>query len=100
MPDYEDQVKEYINIPLTQNEFDALTMMAYNLGGFSKATSIVNDVNTQDFEKLQRDWMKFIHSKAPGVTRGLVNRRKDELGVRIDDSYQPERKIQILKRVQ
>jgi GH24 family phage-related lysozyme (muramidase) len=98
VPAYEDQVKRYINVPLTQNEFDALTMLAYNLGGFSKATSIVNDVNSQaGFDKLQRDWNRFVHSKAPAVARGLMNRRKDEMGVTKNANYQPERKIQILK---
>jgi lysozyme len=99
VPAYEDQVKRYINIPLTQNEFDALTMLAYNLGGFSKATSIVNDVNEQaDFDKVQSDWKRFVHSKAPNVSKGLMNRRRDELEVRNVSDYKPERKIQILKR--
>ncbi len=98
VPAYEDQVKKYINVPLTQVEFDALTMMAYNLGGFSKATSIINDINGDaGFEKLQRDWMRFVHSKAPGVMKGLVNRRKDEMKVRSEWDYQPEREIQVFK---
>jgi len=99
MPAYEAQVKEYVNVPLTQNEFDALTMLAYNLGGFSKATSIINDVNNQvDFAKLQSDWKRFVHSKASNVSRGLVHRRNDELGVRKLSNYQHDRKIQIYKR--
>ncbi|MES2703780.1 MAG: glycoside hydrolase family protein [Bacteroidota bacterium] len=99
MPVYEDQVKQYINVPLTQEEFDALTMLAYNLGGFSRATSIVNDINSgADFDKLQHDWMRFVHSKAPNVMKGLINRRNDELQVRIESNYQPERKIHVLKR--
>ena len=98
VPVYEDQVKQYVNVLLTQEEFDALTMMAYNLGGFSKATSIVNDINSNaDFEQLQKDWMRFVHSKAPGVMKGLMNRRKDEMQVRNESDYQPGRKIQILK---
>jgi GH24 family phage-related lysozyme (muramidase) len=98
VPIYEDQVKRYVNVPLTQEEFDAMTMLAYNLGGFSKATSIVNDINGDaDFDKLRRDWMRFVHSKAPGVMKGLVNRRKDELKVRNEWDYQPERIIQIFK---
>lgn len=96
VPSYEDQVKQYINVPLTQTEFDALTMLAYNLGGFAKATSIVNDINSGgDFGMLQRDWMRFVHSKAPNVMKGLVNRRKDELRVRNEMYYQPERKLLI-----
>lgn len=96
MPAYEDQVKQYINVPLTQTEFDALTMLAYNLGGFAKATSIVNDINNGgDFGMLQRDWMRFVHSKAPNVMKGLMNRRKDELRVRNEMYYQPERKLLI-----
>lgn len=98
VPSYEAQVKQYVNIPLTQREFDALTMLAYNLGGFSKATSIVNDINNRaDYETLQRDWMRFVHSKAPGVMAGLMNRRKDEMKVSNESNYQPERKIQVLK---
>ncbi len=98
VPAYEDQVKKFVNVPLTQREFDALTMLAYNLGGFSKATSIINDVNNMvDFDKLQADWKRFIHSKAPNVSKGLMNRRKDELEVRRTSDYQPDRKIQIFK---
>jgi GH24 family phage-related lysozyme (muramidase) len=96
VPAYEDQVKQYINVPLTQTEFDALTMLAYNLGGFAKATSIVNDINSGgDFGKLQHDWMRFVHSKAPNVMKGLMNRRKDELRVRNEMYYQPDRKLLI-----
>jgi lysozyme len=98
VPAYEDQVKRYINVQVTQTEFDALTMLAYNLGGFSKATSIVNDINNlEETEKLQADWNRFVHSKAPGVTKGLMKRRKDEMGVKKYADYQPERKLQILK---
>jgi lysozyme len=98
MPLYEGQVKQYINVPLTQEEFDALTMMAYNLGGFSKATSIVNDINSYaGFDQLQKDWMRFVHSKAPGVMKGLMNRRRDEMQVRGDADYQDERKVVIFK---
>ncbi len=98
VPSYENQVKEFINVMLTQREFDALTMLAYNLGGFSKATSIVNDVNNLDgFDQLQKDWKRFIHSKAPNVSKGLMNRRKDELGVRSIADYQPDRKVIIYK---
>ena len=98
MPQYEDQVKKFINVPLTQNQFDALIMLAYNLGGFSKATSIVNDINSQaDFDQLRNDWNRFVHSKAPGVTKGLINRRRDEIGVRNDADYQPKRKVNIFK---
>lgn len=98
VPAYEDQVKLYINTPLTQREFDALVMLAYNLGGFSRATSIVNDINTQaGFDKLQADWNRFIHSKAPGVTKGLMNRRRDELKVRNESDYQQDRKMQVLR---
>lgn len=98
VPDYEYQVKKYINVPLTQAEFDALTMMAYNLGGFAKATSIVNDMNTYaGYEELKQDWMRFVHSKAPRVTKGLMRRRRDELKVRNELDYQPERKLQIFK---
>jgi lysozyme len=98
VPQYEDQVKKYINVPLTQAEFDALTMMAYNLGGFSKATCIVNDINGgATFDKLQHDWMRFVHSKAPNVMKGLMNRRRDEVRVRSEWEYQNERKILIYK---
>ena len=98
VPAYENQVKAFINIKLSQKEFDALTMLAYNLGGFSKATSIVNDINNlEGYDQLQADWKRFIHSKAPNVSKGLMNRRKDELGVRSISDYQPDRKVIIYK---
>jgi GH24 family phage-related lysozyme (muramidase) len=71
-------------------------MLAYNLGGFSKATSIINDVNNQvEFDKLKASWKRFVHSKATNVSKGLMNRRRDELEVRELSYYQPNRKIQI-----
>jgi hypothetical protein len=41
--------------------------------------------------------MRFVHSKAPAVMKGLMNRRRDEMHVRGDADYQTERKIQMLK---
>ena len=72
-------VKKYVKVPLNQNQFNALTSFAFNLGpkpfvenaGFLKA---LNSGDTQDFlRRLQ------LYTKASGVTMpGLQRRRAAE----------------------
>lgn len=76
-------VRETIKVPISQNQFDALTMLAFNIGmGNFKNSTIVKYINNPDFhssiyptkESAWKSW-----NKTQGKTsKGLINRRNDE----------------------
>lgn len=70
-------VKAYVSIPLTQNQFDALVSMAYNLKPSSFKT-IAEEVNAGNDPTAAA--MRYTR---PGsnLERGLIARRDEELGI-------------------
>lgn len=82
-----DAVRQYAKVALTQNEFDALVMLAFNIGTrdnlnhkglyYSTALKVINGESPED---LDRAWMQFVYSRGVRM-KGLVNRRKSELNV-------------------
>jgi lysozyme len=71
-------VERYINIELTQNQFDALVSFAFNLGlGTLQRSTLRAKLNRGDKEGAIESLLKY--NKAGGkVLKGLDNRRKDE----------------------
>lgn len=71
-------VSTHVTVPLTQNQFDALTSLAYNIGAsnFSESTLVrlLNDGNYAGAADEFRVWRK----QGKRVLQGLVNRREDE----------------------
>lgn len=76
-------VQNNITVPLSQNQFDALVALAYNIGANNFATStVVKYLNDPNFHSTQyptlesawRAWNKSCGCKVPG----LVNRRAQE----------------------
>lgn len=76
-------VKDNITVPLTQNQFDALTSLAYNIGAKNFANStVVKYVNNPDLkdntyptpESAWKTWNK----SGGHVITGLSNRRNQE----------------------
>lgn len=74
-------VKNKVIVDLTQNEFDALVILAFNIGvrEFSQSTvlSIINGRYTHD---LRSTWYAFRYSQGH-VMKGLINRRSSEMKV-------------------
>ncbi|MDA8481403.1 lysozyme, partial [Citrobacter sp. Awk 4] len=74
-------VKMEVLVDLTQNEFDALVMMAFNIGknAFKQSTilRIINGANTRN---LRDAWNQFRYSQGR-VMRGLINRRTCEMNI-------------------
>ena len=70
-------VKLYISVPISQNQFDALTSMAYNLRP-SSFKNIADAVNAG-----QNPTPVAMQYTRPGTNleRGLIARREDELGI-------------------
>lgn len=72
------QVQNCVTMPLSQNQLDALTSFAYNvgLGNFQKST-LLRKVNSGDYQGAAQEFGRW--NKAAGhVLPGLTKRREDE----------------------
>jgi len=67
-------IKRNINVPLTQNEFDALLSAKFNGAAFSE---LAQAVNTNNFRRVQLEFLNTITSGGEPVT-GLLKRRGQE----------------------
>lgn len=76
-----DTVKRYVHIELTQNQFDALTSLVFNIGAaaFVRST-LLRKLNEGDMEAVDREWLRWKYFKGAPV-KGLENRRVAELAV-------------------
>lgn len=65
-----------INVPLKENEIDAYTMFAYNVGvtAFCNSKSIIVPLNQGKHEEACKGMLKWVYSKGKFV-KGLQNRR-------------------------
>ncbi|MDN5869622.1 MAG: lysozyme [Nitrococcus sp.] len=75
-------VNEAITVPLQQNQFDALLLLAYNIGvaGFKScsAVKLINDPNANTpYSALEDAWKAWKRSGGR-VMQGLINRRNAE----------------------
>lgn len=85
-------VQDNITAPITQNQYDALVMLAYNIGSdaFKKST-VVQYINNPDFTSskypsLESAWGAW--NKSGGrVMPGLINRRDYEFGIYSTSAY-------------
>lgn len=84
---YIQTVRTNVRVDLTQNEFDALVMMAFNIGiqGFKKSTvlEIINGLRTKN---LRTSWLSFRYSQGK-IMQGLINRRTSEMDVFFEGVY-------------
>lgn len=77
---YEGYVKQYVKVPLSQNEFDALVSLVYNIGGGNfMGSSVLRELNKGKRATAADhflDWNK--GDSPPRVLPGLDRRRKEE----------------------
>jgi GH24 family phage-related lysozyme (muramidase) len=73
----EDIVKEYVQVPLFQHEYDALVSLIFNLGGFKKCPKLLSKLNTKDYSGCCDEFADITN----GGTSGLVKRRKAEMNI-------------------
>ena len=76
---FERSVNMLVNVPLTQNQFDALVSFTYNLGATNlSASTLLKKLNSKDYKGAAAEFPKW--NKAGGkVMTGLVRRRKAEM---------------------
>ncbi len=81
---FEDYVFQYIDVELTQSQFDAIVALIFNIGPGNFATSTVRrQTNAGNFNAAAEAFMMWTKAKNPNtgaleVLSGLVRRRKAE----------------------
>ncbi len=75
---YEEAIERLVQVPLNQNEFDALVSFTFNvgIGAFSKS-SLLQILNTGDYQDAARQFSRWVRGGGQKLP-GLVSRRKDE----------------------
>ncbi len=78
----EDAIKQYITVPLNQNQFDALVSWSFNCGtGVLKTSTLTKVLNAGDYNQVPDrllDWTKGSVNGVKQVVPGLKNRRISE----------------------
>ena len=72
-------VSDYVQIDLTQNQFDALVVFIYNIGvsAFARSTLLKN-LNANDLKAALTQWQRWIYA-AGKPSDGLKSRRQAEM---------------------
>lgn len=75
---YEDAVNRYVQVPMTQNQFDALVSFCYNLGQENlRNSTLLKKLNNKDYNGAADQFLRW--NRAGGkVLAGLTKRRTDE----------------------
>lgn len=76
--EYENYIKDYVHVPLNQNQFDALCSWVYNLGPNNlKVSTLLKKLNNGEYDEVPAQIKRW--NKAGGkVLEGLVRRREAE----------------------
>lgn len=73
-------IKKHVKVPLSQNEFDALSSLIYNIGdsAFIKSKLLNDGINKRNPKAIVKhwDWLKAYGKETP--VEGLVKRREKE----------------------
>lgn len=74
----EQAVLRLINVPLTDNQFDALVSFTYNVGAAAlQRSTLRSKVNRQEHEEAIPEFLKWIYANGKKLN-GLLNRRQAE----------------------
>lgn len=79
MVQYEEGVRKYVKVDLTQGQFDALVDFAYNAGvGALQKSTLLKKVNAEKFDEVPAEFMKWTKGGGKELS-GLVRRRRAEV---------------------
>lgn len=78
LKEFESTVNTSVKVPLTQNQYDALVSLSYNIGsGAFKNSTLLKKLNSGDYKGAAEQFL--VWNKAGGKkVQGLVNRREAE----------------------
>lgn len=75
---FEYAVNQAVVVNLSQNQFDALVSLSYNIGMTAfKNSTLLRDLNAADYQKAADQFDVWIYAKGKKV-QGLINRRAVE----------------------
>ena len=76
--DFEEEVNKCVEVPLTQNQFDACVAWTFNLGGSNlRSSTMLKVLNNGEYDKVPSEMKRW--NKAGGQTlQGLIRRREAE----------------------
>ena len=84
-------VNKYVKVTLSQNQFDALTSLAFNIGADAFANStVLRNVNSANTLSIDKSFMMWNKARIDGVLtpiQGLTNRRKAEANLFLNGNY-------------
>jgi len=88
---YANKVKNSVTANITQNEFDAMVILTFNIGikgfGGSSVLKLVNNPGAQtSYPSLEKAWKAWNKSQGK-QSKGLVNRRKSEWNIYANNIY-------------
>jgi lysozyme len=81
---FEASVNQFVQVPLTQNQFDALVSLCFNIGGNNlKKSTLLKKLNKKDYAGAAEEFLKWNKADTDGdgdleVLDGLTRRRKAE----------------------
>lgn len=74
-------LKNFVKIPLTNNQSAALSSLIYNIGADRFRTSqLLKDLNAKNWDGVRKNWSEFVISDGK-VSKGLKRRREDEINL-------------------
>lgn len=74
-------IEYYVNVPLNQNQYDALASFQYNLGRYIlRNSSLLEYLNNRQWEQVTKEMLLYIYAGGKKL-QGLVNRRLDEIAL-------------------
>lgn len=78
--EYEPAVNRYVQVPLTQNQFDALVDFAYNAGAQNlRNSTLLKKLNAGDYAGAAKEFGKWVYGGGkvlPGLVRRATARQK------------------------
>lgn len=78
LKEFENTVNSAVKVPLTQNQYDALVSLSYNIGsGAFKGSTLLKKLNQGDYKGAADAFLSWVNAGGKKV-QGLVNRRKKE----------------------
>jgi len=74
----EEYIEKLVEVPLTQNQYDALVSWTFNLGSTNlKESTLLRKLNYGDYEAVPEEMKKWIYV-GDDVLEGLIRRREAE----------------------
>lgn len=81
LDDAEASVNEVVEVPLNQNQFDALVSFVFNVGnGAFRNSTLVKKLNQGHYDEVPRQLLRWVKDNGH-VVQGLINRREKEIGL-------------------